>query len=241
MIYLFTDFGYNGPYVGQMKSVLAIDVPHIPVIDLMHDAPAFNPRASGVLLSALVTYMPEESITVAVVDPGVGSPERRPIMIEADNRWYIGPDNGLFQPIINSASLVKCYELQMRDGISKTFHGRDLFAPAAAQLALHRQPAAKKMAVADLNKVQSVLNMCEIIYIDNYGNAMTGINAEGIDIQQSLIIEGIKVSHAEFFSNVKVGNLFWYVNSIGLVEISANSSSAAEVLGLSIGKVFELE
>jgi S-adenosylmethionine hydrolase len=96
MILLFTDFGYEGLYVGQMKAVLARDAPNVPVIDLMHDAPAHDPRSAAYLLAALVPEMPEGAVCLAVVDPGVGS-DRTPLVVNADGRWFVGPDNGLFE------------------------------------------------------------------------------------------------------------------------------------------------
>ena len=240
MIYLFTDFGYNGPYVGQMKSVLASAGPHISIIDLMHDAPAFNPRASAILLSALSAYMSQESITVAVIDPGVGNPERKALMIEADGRWFVGPDNGLFQHIVKNASRVSCYELLVEQSISRTFHGRDVFAPAAAQLAKGKLPTLQKIDVGSLVTKDVAANSAEIIYIDHYGNAMTGVHADAIHPDQAIIIDGKTIGFAATFSSVSKGTLFWYINSIGLVEISINSGNAAMEQQLFIGKTFEV-
>src|SRR5688572_23638495 len=95
MIALFTDFGVNGPYVGQMKAVLARAAPGVAVIDLLHDAPAFNPRASAYLLAALAREFAEGAVLLCVVDPGVGT-TRRPLVARLDGRWFVGPDNGLF-------------------------------------------------------------------------------------------------------------------------------------------------
>ena len=97
MILLFTDFGLEGPYVGQMKAVLHREAPGVPVVDLMHDAPAFDPRAAAYLLAALAPEMPPDFIVLAVVDPGVGG-ARRPLTVAAGGRWYVGPDNGLLAP-----------------------------------------------------------------------------------------------------------------------------------------------
>ena len=240
MINLFTDFGYNGPYVGQMKSVLASAAPHIPVIDLMHDAPTFNSRASAILLSALSAYMSQESITVAVIDPGVGNPERKALMIEADGRWFVGPDNGLFQRIVETSSTVTCYELLVEHDISKTFHGRDVFAPAAGQLAKGILPNSLKIEANSLVTQNIAANSAEIIYIDHYGNAMSGVHADGIHPDQFIIIDGQTIGFAETFSSVSKGRLFWYINSIGLVEISINSGNAAMEQQLFIGKTFEV-
>ena len=102
-IFLFTDFGAADIYVGQLKSVLDRHAPGIAVIDLLHEAPAFNVRASAHLLAALATRIPAGSVTLAVVDPGVGG-ERRPILIEAGGQYFAGPDNGLFSLILREKS-----------------------------------------------------------------------------------------------------------------------------------------
>ena len=98
MIALFTDFGYQGPYVGQMKAVFGNSPDRISVIDLMHDAPVFNPKASAYLLAAIINYLPKETVVVAVIDPGVGS-SRKALALNADGRWLVGPDNGLLEVV----------------------------------------------------------------------------------------------------------------------------------------------
>ena len=94
MIFLFTDFGAADIYVGQVKAVLLAHAPKVPVIDLLHDAPQFNVKAGAHLFAALAVRLPRDSITMAVVDPGVGGP-REPVAVLADGRWFVGPDNGL--------------------------------------------------------------------------------------------------------------------------------------------------
>jgi S-adenosyl-L-methionine hydrolase (adenosine-forming) len=98
MIVLFTDFGLEGPYTGQMKAVLHQMVPGMPVVDLFADAPFGDPKASSYLLAAYAGWFPPKTIFLCVVDPGVGG-ERPALMVEADSRWYVGPGNGLFELI----------------------------------------------------------------------------------------------------------------------------------------------
>ena len=142
MIVLFTDFGWQGPYVGQMKAVLAQQAPDQTVIDLMHDAPVFNSRAAAYLLASLVEPFPKDTVFLAVVDPGVGSGERRPCVLQADGRWYVGPDNGLFNVIAKQSAEYTAWVIDWQpDSLSDSFHGRDLFAPVAAQLASGQLPA----------------------------------------------------------------------------------------------------
>ena len=96
LILLFTDFGIGGPYVGQVKAVLSARIAEVRMIDLMHDAPAHDPRAAAYLLAALVPESPPGSIFLGVVDPGVGTEARRPVVVQADGRWFVGPGNGIF-------------------------------------------------------------------------------------------------------------------------------------------------
>ncbi|MGH9575968.1 MAG: SAM hydrolase/SAM-dependent halogenase family protein, partial [Terriglobales bacterium] len=105
MIFLFTDFGAAGIYVGQVKAVLQERSPKVPVIDLLHDAPAFNVKAGAHLLAAFAVRLPKDSVTLAVVDPGVGGP-RQPVAVAADGRWFVGPDNGLIS--VAAARAKKC-------------------------------------------------------------------------------------------------------------------------------------
>ena len=103
MIVLFTDFGEVGPYVGQVKAVLERDAPGIPVIDLLHDAPMFQARASSYLLASLIDVFPADVVFLCVVDPGVGG-SRAPAIVTADGRQFVGPDNGLFEIVMRRAN-----------------------------------------------------------------------------------------------------------------------------------------
>lgn len=242
MILLFTDFGYEGPYVGQMKAVLARDAPNVPVIDLMHDASAHDPRSAAYLLAALVPEMPEGAVCLGVVDPGVGS-DRTPLVVKADGRWFVGPDNGLFEIVQRRAKRAEQWAIDWRpDRLSRSFHGRDLFAPVAAQLAVGQ--AAPGMTYTEgWRSAPSRIGAdwpddhAAVIYIDSFGNAMIGLRADQQDETQSLIIGDEHISHAAVFSEVPPGRVFWYRNSCGLVEISVNRGSAATVFGLNIGDV----
>ncbi|MDH3597421.1 MAG: SAM-dependent chlorinase/fluorinase, partial [Rhodospirillales bacterium] len=148
MIVLFTDFGLDGPYVGQMKAVLHAEAPGVPLIDLMADAPAFDARAAAYLLAAYAPAFPAGCVFLAVVDPGVGGP-RLPLAVEADARWFVGPDNGLLAPTARRAEAARTWQVTWRpDRLSASFHGRDLFAPVAARLALGEEPPGSPYPVA---------------------------------------------------------------------------------------------
>ena len=231
MIFLFTDFGYSGPYVGQMKAVLASGAPDHAVIDLMHDAPRFRPAPSGHLLAALRSHIPVGAVVVAVVDPGVGS-ARRPVALRADGVWLIGPDNGLFGPWLARSADVDAWEITWRpERLSSSFHGRDLFAPVAAVIA--RGEPVPGQAIAAPSAGQDAAD--RVIFVDGFGNAMTGIAGDELAADAVLHVGGRPLHSADTFSAVPPGTAFWYVNSLGLVEVAVNQGSAAAVLGIDIG------
>ena len=238
MIVLFTDFGWQGPYVGQMKAVLKSKVPNVPIIDLMHDVPAFDPVAASYLLAAFAPQFPQDTIFIAVVDPGVGHPERRPYMVQADGQWFVGPDNGLFNVIESRSIEVQRHEILWKpEKISNSFHGRDLFAPVAAMLSQWDMPENKLLG---LNEISVSDNLYQVIYIDHYGNAMSGVQAENITKQQIISISSHELPYAETFSSVSDGQAFWYINSNNLVEIAVNKGSAAQMLSLTVGSSLDV-
>lgn len=240
MILLFTDFGCDGPYVGQMKAVLAGAAPDVPVIDLMHDAPVFDPSAAAYLLAALMPDMPSDAVCVAVVDPGVGS-DRPPVVMQADGRWFVGPGNGLFDIVQRRAAAARQWTITWRpERLSRSFHGRDLFAPVAARLALGEDPPGDAFSAGwrkspTRSGADWPDDRAAVLYIDGFGNAMTGLRAECVRETQEIIIGDMRIRHAAIFSEVPPGRVFWYVNSCGLVEISANRGRAADACRLKVG------
>lgn len=234
MILLFTDFGWNGPYVGQMKAVLAEQAPGVPVIDLMHDAPTFSPYAASYILAALLEDLPWDVIVCAVVDPGVGG-ERPPVVAEADGRKLVGPGNGLFEIALRRARNHRALHRLTRTPVrlSASFHGRDLFAPAAAALA-----TGKPLPTAPLDGPHVGADWpdecARIIYIDAFGNAMTGLQADSLG-ETALVVGGRRLPRGRTFVEHPPGMAFWYANSCGLAEIAINRGNAAQTLGLELG------
>ncbi len=234
MIVLFTDFGLEGPYVGQMKAVLHREAPGVPVVDLFHDAPAFEPQLAAYLLAAHTGAFAEDTVFLCVVDPGVGSGERRPAIVGAGGRWYVGPDNGLFDVVARRARSPDWWEITERpQRLSATFHGRDLFAPMAARLARGVPPAGEPRAAA--TRLDWPDDLPRIVYIDHFGNAMTGLGAAALTEGQGLEVNGVPLARARTFSDVPEGQPFWYENSSGLAEIAVNRGRADEALGLGVG------
>ncbi|MHB8666359.1 MAG: SAM hydrolase/SAM-dependent halogenase family protein [Burkholderiales bacterium] len=233
---MFTDFGSGDIYVGQVKAVLERLAPGIAVIDLLHDAPAFNARAGAHLLAALVGRFAPGSVFLTVVDPGVGG-ARSAVVLQADDRAYVGPDNGLLSVVAARAHKRECRNVAWRPPqLSASFHGRDLFAPVAAALAAQgRLPEAWSERCRGLGVDFGGDDLPEIIYIDHYGNAHTGLRARATVTAASLVVGARPLAYARVFSEVPAGEAFWYENSLGLVEIAVNCGSAAQLLGLKIG------
>jgi S-adenosylmethionine hydrolase len=235
-IVLFTDFGAADLYVGQLEAVLHARAPGSGVIHLLHEAPAFNVRASAHLLAALVPFMPQESVCIGVVDPGVGT-ERDAVVVRSDDRWFVGPDNGLFSVLSARTQGSSVWRIiDQPAGRAVSFHGRDLFGPIAASIARGDFPNPSVESKHGLAVSLGAEDLAEIIYIDHYGNAFTGIRATGVSHAQQLVANESNVPHARVFGDVRAGDTFWYENSIGLVEIAANQGNAARLLGLAIGQ-----
>jgi S-adenosylmethionine hydrolase len=240
MIFLFTDFGAADIYVGQVKAVLNEHAPKEAVIDLLHDVPAFNVEASARLLAALTARLQTGSVTLAVVDPGVGGP-RRPVAVRADGRWFVGPDNGLVSVVAARAMRSEAWTIGWRPAhLSASFHGRDLFAPVAAMLARGNRRAAK-LSKAALAVRFGADDLAEVIYVDHFGNLVTGLRASVVPPGCKLRVNGRGLSYARVFSEVGEGELFWYENSLGLVEIAAHAGSAAAALAGRVGQPVRIE
>jgi S-adenosylmethionine hydrolase len=235
MITLFTDFGLEGPYTGQVKSVLYQTAPGVPVVDLFADLPAGKPKPAAYLLAAYSVWFAPGTVVLAVVDPGVDS-ARGAVIVEADGRWYVGPDNGLFELVIRRADRARSWEILWRpETLSASFHGRDLFAPAAARLA-RGEMAAGLMHPGEIRRYPEWPDdLPEIVYIDRYGNAMTGLRAALLPEAARLAAAGRVLVRRRTFSDVPEGEAFWYENSNGLAEIAVNAGRADGLLGLAIG------
>ena len=228
---LFTDFGAADLYVGQAKAVLAACAPRSPVIDALHDAPAFGIAPAAHLLAALAAEYPLNAVFLAVVDPGVGS-RRGAIVTEIDRRHFVGPDNGLLSILWQRARRRKCWRILWRpERLSASFHGRDLFAPVAAALATGRVPRGCLAPKARPDVLLPAADLGRIIYIDHYGNAVTGLRFT--NARATLGLGRRVLPYARTFDEAR--GPFWYENSMGLVEIAAPRSSAARELRLKIG------
>lgn len=234
MIFLFSDYGLEGPYLGQVETVLHQQAPNEKVINLMADAPRNKPKESAYLLASLISRIPEGAILFCVVDPGVGSDEDKPVILKIDGCWFVGADNGLFDIVARQGREIEAWEITWEpENLSNSFHGRDLYAPVCAMIANQEEVQKEKFEWKDKHQWPEDLN--EIIYIDHFGNCMTGIRANSLDKRLVLRIDHKEIINADTFSDVKQGKALWYENSNGMIEIAVNQGTAEDDLQLKIG------
>lgn len=233
MIVLFTDFGSRDPYVGQVKARLAEHAPQHPVVDLLHDVPDFDARAGAHLLAAFAGGLPPGTVFLAVVDPGVGT-ARDAVVVLAGGRWFVGPDNGLLSVVAARSPDTRIWRIDWRpSGLSHTFHGRDLFAVIAAEIARGTFPSDKLAQRDALGVAFGADDLPQVIYLDHYGNAWTGVRK--VPAHAHVRAAGVSFRHSDSFGFVGCGEGFWFINSVGLLELAVNRGSAAETFGLGLG------
>jgi hypothetical protein len=238
VIVLFTDFGSRDPYVGQVKARLIERAPAQQVVDLLHEVPDFNAHAGSHLLAAFAAGFPPGSVFLAVVDPGVGT-ERDAVVIKAGERWFVGPDNGLLSVVAARDVDTRCWRITWRpDGLTSTFHGRDLFALIAADIARGEFPDEKLEAVDALKVEFDAGDLSRVIYIDHYGNAWTGMR--GVSKNARVNAAGTQFRHSDSFGFAAKGEGFWFINSVGLLELAVNRGSAAARFGLKVGDLVQV-
>ena len=250
LITLTTDFGYKDPFVGIMKGVICGINPAAQIVDLSHGIPAQDIMAAALILRHSVQYFQRGTIHVVVVDPGVGS-SRRPLLLELEGNYFIGPDNGALSLVTEGKKPTRIvhlsnpsYQLQPT---STTFHGRDIFAPAAAHLSRGAAPDAFGETLDDFAKLTwpSVVKTKttirgEIVYIDGFGNLFTNIGAADLkEIPASQLRIALRdlliLCLSENYSAVEQGKYVALVNSWGLLEIAIYRESAEERSGAIIG------
>jgi S-adenosylmethionine hydrolase len=236
VIVLLTDFGADDIYVGQLKAAL---IEHsqggTPIVDLLHSVPVFRLQASAHLLAALQARFPAGTVFLTVVDPGVGT-RREPVVLQAHGKWYVGPDNGLLSVVAARANETRTWHITWRPPqVSASFHGRDLFAPIAARIARGDLPAEWIEQTKGLGVRFSPDDLAEVIHIDHYGNALSGVRAAGLARTTTVAVAGRRLAYARVFAEAPAGSAFWYENSLGLVEIAADRASAAALLGIEVG------
>jgi hypothetical protein len=240
MIVLFTDFGTYDPYVGQVKARIAEHAPGEQVIDLLHQAPDYNAHAGAHLIAAFAHGFPAGSVFMCVVDPGVGT-LRDGVVVMADGRWFVGPDNGLLSIVAGRAQDAKIWRINWQpEHAFNSFHGRDIFAIVAALIAKGEFPADKLPEKTSLDVDFDSGDLNRIIYIDHFGNAWTGLRSAALPGGSRVIARNNEFRHAETFGFVGKGEGFWFSNSVGLLELAINRGHAAAKLGLCVGDIVQV-
>ena len=237
-IALVTDFG-AGIYVGQMQARLSALLPGLPVIDLVHDLVPFRPDLAAQLLPALLRDMPDGTLYLCVVDPGVGG-ARGGLVVQADGRWLVGPDNGLIAPLLKRSRQVRCWRIDWSpEGVPATFHGRDWFLPMGARVCRGDLSDLGPLAPEQIQGWEGPRGLAAVVYVDGFGNLMTGLAAADCPADGLIQVDGQAIGRARTFGDLPAGAAFWYENSLGLVEIAVNQGRADVLLGLGPGDPFE--
>jgi hypothetical protein len=238
LITLLTDFGTADGYVAEVKGVLHSMVPDAQIVDASHDVPAHDVELARLTLARYWRRFPERTVHLVVVDPGVGS-ARAAIAVESDGRFLVGPDNGVLSPALLSRG-ARVVALGVPSDAAPTFHGRDVFAPAAARLALgesleflgipHDRPFVRRTAEAHQRADGAIEG--EVIAIDRFGNAITNLIARP---GATLEANGRALDLVRTYADVPTGSLCAVAGSTGLVEIAARDGSGAASAGLARG------
>jgi S-adenosylmethionine hydrolase len=252
---LTTDFGLADHYVGTMKGVILGICPQAQIVDISHEVQPFAIREGAYLIAQAYQYFPKKTVHVVVVDPGVGS-SRRPILVEAAGQYFIAPDNGVLSMIYQSEkSKIRLIanERYFRHPVSRTFHGRDIFAPVAAHIAAGVPPARAGKLIEDYLRpgfgkpVRTGKRTWtgEILHIDRFGNIVTNFHASDFpDLERrdfSVAIGPVEIEVlARNYTECSEGELFLIVGSSGYLEVSMNQGSAAEKIKCGVGATAEL-
>lgn len=243
-IAMLSDFGHNDAYVGIMKSVILDICPDVQIVDLCHDVPAQNVLSGSHILATAVPFLPDDSIVVAVVDPGVGT-NRRAVAVQTDSNVFVAPDNGLLTEVFDVHPPRRAVELDRPeyhlDRISQTFHGRDIFSPCGAHLAagVDFLDIGSEIEVDSLIRLPEIGPLiseeaieCRVVHIDHFGNAITNLRRHTVEALGREVdcvkIKGNRAPHATTFADVAETAAVCYFNSTDYLELSVRNRSAAE-------------
>jgi len=260
IISLLSDFGLKDPYVAEMKAVILSICREASIIDISHEIEKFNIRMGAFILAQAARYFPEGTVHVAVVDPGVGT-ARRPIIIETKRSLYVGPDNGLLILAAQNDGIKHVYEITnpeyMLKKVSRTFHGRDIFSPAAAYLAKGVEPSQFGPVIRDPVKpsfsspeIREKTIMGEIIHIDEFGNLITNIQeenlkaagiSEGMELTVQLGRRRLTLKMCSSYEEAQRNTPLSIIGGTGFLEISVNRGNASEILKVKTGTPITLK
>ncbi len=252
MLSLTSDFGLRDPYVAEIKAVILGICPTATIVDITHEVDKFNVHAGAFMLASAAPYFPNGTVHIAVVDPGVGT-ARRPIVVETERGFFVGPDNGLLL-LAAEAQGIKQIRLignrkLMQPQVSDTFHGRDVFAPAAAHLANDVKIEQFGAEITDPEKplftkvkrgADSVAG--EVLHLDGFGNIITNIRLTDVDgfgegMLQIAFAENppVQMKLSRTYADAEPGEALALVGSHGFIEVALNLGSAAKKFSAKVG------
>ncbi len=252
LITLTTDFG--SVYPAAMKGVILSINPHAAIVDVSHTVPHADIRGGAFALYSVVPYFPVNTVHVAVVDPGVGT-VRKPIVISAGGHFFVGPDNGLMVPAasrLGKMDIFKIINLGLLGDVSATFHGRDVFARIGAYLSAGMpleeiSETTVDYIHLDFGKVEVKTDLIsgEVIYIDDFGNIITNIQAPDMfkifKLKEQVSVFGNTMSFLPAYGFAVQEELLVLIGSHGFLEIAVNQGSAAKMLNVECGDETRIE
>lgn len=250
VITITTDFGHRGAFVGTIKGVILNRFRDANIIDLTHEAFVHWPAEAGFWLERSFRYFPVGTLHLAVVDPGVGT-DRSVLLVLGEGHAFLAPDNGLLGGVIDAidATVIKVGEEQLTrlalHSVSATFHGRDIFAPIAGELASGNTPP-EALGQVTQDYIPSLIDLPEmrgrelhgiVITSDNFGNLITNIDQSMLAPFKQPIVHtgGHEILLRRTYADVSPGDLLALINSLHVVEIARAEQSAAELLGIGRG------
>ncbi len=252
VITLTTDFGMADGYVGMMKGVILGLAPAVQLVDLSHDIAPHDVWQGAYILARAAPYFPPRTVHLAVVDPGVGS-QRRPLVVETSRAWYVGPDNGLFTHALQEPQ-ARAWELNRPEywlpTVSRTFHGRDIFAPVAAHLALGVPPSEMGYPISDpvLLPWPTPTSHADghiegqVVHVDRFGNLITNIPAAWVASGHwRCMVAGREIcGPSASYAAVERGELVIVVSSADTLEVAVRDGNAGQELGVTVGEAVTL-
>ncbi len=247
IVTLLTDFGSADSYVGEVKAVLLSQSPLATLVDITHHVPAGNVRAAAYLFERSWKHFPPGTVHLVVVDPDVGT-ERAALVLGMQDHFFVGPDNGVFSSILAQPAVLAT-TLPIPKDASPTFHGRDVFGPAAATLAnrgwwpelgtrLTRPGVRIEVRTPERDRQGWV---GEVVYVDHFGNLVTNLQPQHLSPGCVVKVRDAPIATVNTYGEVKPGALLAYVGSGGTVEIAVRGGSAAQVLRAEVGQRIRIE
>jgi S-adenosylmethionine hydrolase len=245
LVTLTTDFGLKDPYAAEIKAVILAICANATIVDITHEIEKFNIRIGAFVLASASPYFLEGTIHMAVVDPGVGT-QRQPIVIQTKRDYFVGPDNGVLALAANSQGIEHVYKISNRKlmlpKISSTFHGRDIFAPAAAHLANGTSPEEfgqeiSEIVTPEFAKIIGRKDMLvgEVIHIDGFGNIITNFGEKELELMNAWAMVNVKLKDirqklklCKAYAEVEPHKPLAIIGGHNFLEVSINQGNAAK-------------